>query len=575
MMAGGGRGKMDRRIWSSTRTGMLVPAILALFISLPGGFSTLADADPVRVLILSGQNNHDWKSTTPKLKAILEESGRFVVEITENTDHLTARVLEPYEVILSNWNAFGRDHQTSDWPPETRQAYLDFVRRGKGHVVVHAGSASFLDWKEYGQLAVATWKANQTKHGPRHEFPVRIDNPNHPVTAGLKTFRIFDELWNRPEVAAGAEVLASSYSAPDMEGTGQWEPAVIAGRFGEGRSLAIMLGHDAEAMDNPGFQTLLRRAVEWAATGRVDKATGTAPVKWRWEKTDNASLALVGPSGILWRFNFSPALDTPYVHPLNSPDGKTLTWDKPPDHPWHHGLWFSWKFINKVNYWEMDSKTGRPAGRTSWKVIKVEAADDGSARIELVLTYMPNGEGLPILTEKRTIEVSAPDAEGVYAVDWSGVFEAETTVLLDRTPLPGEPDGQSWGGYAGLSLRLAGGLDERQVMTGEGPVIGMPDDRYRGRHAAVDYSGLLDGQAAGIAMLDHPQNPRAPTPWYIIRSAEMNFFSPAILCYEPLTLRPGERLALRYRLLVHRGRWDAARLQSEYQKFSRAAQEPK
>jgi hypothetical protein len=250
-----------------------------------------------------------------------------------------------------------------------------------------------------------------------------------------------------------------------------------------------------------------------------------------------------------------------------------LTWDRPPDHPWHHGLWFSWKFINKVNYWEIDPKTGRPAGRTSWKDVEVTAAKDGSARIRLVLAYSPAGEDSPVMTEKRTIEVSAPDAEGVYAFDWSGVFEAARAVVLDRTPLPGEPDGQVWGGYAGLSLRLAGNLDERQIMTSEGLVIDMPDDRYRGRHTAVDYSGLVGGKPAGITILDHLQNLRTPTPWYAIRSAEMNFLSPAILCYEPMTLRPGDRLALRYRVLVHGGRWDAARLRSEFEKFSHRALE--
>jgi hypothetical protein len=173
------------------------------------------------------------------------------------------------------------------------------------------------------------------------------------------------------------------------------------------------------------------------------------------------------------------------------------------------------------------------------------------------------------MTEERTIEASAPDEEGVYAVDWTGTFEAVQEVFLDRTPLPWEPGGQVWGGYAGLSLRLAGNLAERQIMTSDGLVVEMTDDRYRGRHAAVDYSGLVDGKPAGIAILDHPKNPRAPTPWYVIRSAEMSFFTPAVLCYEPMTLRPGERLVLRYRVLVHPGRWEATRLRNEHRKFSR------
>jgi type 1 glutamine amidotransferase len=548
---------------------LLLGSVLGLTLSLAAG------TEPIRVLILSGQNNHEWKATTPKLKEILEKEGRFKVDISESPGLLTARSLEPYDAVLSNWNSFGRGPEGEAWPEETRRAYLDFVRRGKGHAVVHAGSASFRDWKEYGNLTLATWKKDQTVHGPRHEFAVRIDNPRHPVTAGMKPFKIHDELWNRPGISDGATVLASSYSAPEKEGTGRWEPAVLVGRFGDGRSFTLLLGHDAEAMENAGFQALLRRGVEWAATGRVDAAAGTGAGTWRWKREGNASLALVGPAGLLWRFLYDQALDIPYFHPLNTPDGQTMTWDRPPDHVWHHGLWFSWKFINKVNYWEVDPKTGRPAGRTTWKNVKLTARDDHTARIAMDLAYHPVGEPTPVLTEKRTIEISAPDSDGVYVIDWMATFTAVRNVLLDRTPLSGEPGGQVWGGYAGLSLRLSGNLGERQVMTSDGPVTEMPDDRYRGRHVAVDYSGLLEGQPSGVAIFDHPKNPRVPTPWYIIRSAEMSFFTPAFLCYKPMSLRPGERITLRYRVLVHTGRWDAARLRREHERFSRKSSDSK
>jgi type 1 glutamine amidotransferase len=544
---------------------LLLGAVLGLTFGRPAA----SGGGPIRVLLLSGQNNHDWKSTTPKLKALLEETGRFRVDVTEKPGQFTARSLESYDVILSNWNSFGLGPESEAWPEEARRAYLDFVRRGKGHVIVHAGSASFAGWKEYGDLTLATWKKDQTVHGPRHEFEVRIEDPAHPVTAGMAPFKIHDELWNRPGVTAGATVLASSYSAVDKEGTGGWEPTALAGRFGRGRSFALLLGHDAEAMDNPGFQTLLRRGVEWAATGRVGPMTGRTEKAWRWEEEKDGSLALVGPAGPLWRFLYGADLDVPYFHPLNTVDGRTLTWDRPPDHIWHHGLWFSWKYINKVNYWEVDAKSGRPAGRTSWENVKVAAGGDDRARITMDLAYRPAGEAVPVLTEKRTIDVASPGSDGVYLIDWTAVFTAARTVALDRTPLPGEPDGQVWGGYAGLSLRLTGSLGERQAMTNDGPVIEMPDDRYRGRHDAVDYSGLLDGCTAGVAICDHPQNAGAPTPWYIIRSAEMSFFAPAIICYSPMTLQPGERLTLRYRVLVHPGRWDAARLRKEYERFSR------
>ena len=531
-------------------------------------------AGPVRVLILSGQNNHDWKSTTPKLKAILEETGLFRIDILDNPATLTGPALAPYDVILSDWNAFGLDPAAAAWPEETRQAYLDFVRRGKGHVVVHAGGSSFPAWKDYGRLVLAAWKDGQTSHGPRHEFPVRIDDPDHPITAGLEPFKASDELWIKPGLNGSLSILASSFSAPDKGGTGTWEPAVLAGRFGEGRTVALLLGHDAAGLANSGFQTLLRRGVEWAATGRVASTAGKAAKIWAWEKKEGSSLALSGPAGTLWRFRFDAALDMPYFHPLNSIDGRTLTADRPLDHPWHHGLWFCWKFINKVNYWEIDPQTLHPAGRTSWSNVRIDARDDHTARIAMDVAYRPAGEGAPVLAEKRTIEISAPTPEGVYAIDWTGEFTAIRAVVLDRTPLPGEPGGQSYGGYAGLSLRMALKFDDRTLMTGEGPITELKDDRYRGKNTALDYSGLLDGRLAGVAICDYPQNPRPPTPWYAIRSADFSFFTPALLCYGPLELKPGETMTLRYRVLVHSGRWDAARLRTEYERFSKSRTAP-
>jgi hypothetical protein len=301
-----------------------------------------------------------------------------------------------------------------------------------------------------------------------------------------------------------------------------------------------------------------------AAPAERAGAGGPAPAAWRREP---GAIARLGPAGVVWRFHYDASLDTPYFHPLSAPDGRPLTWDRPPDHVWHHGLWFSWKLVDGVNYWEVDGASGRPAGRTSWSNVRVATRADGTARIAMDLAYRPAGQDVPVLTEERTVEAGSPDADGAYAIDWAGAFRAVRRVVLDRTPLPGEPGGQPWGGYAGLSLRLGPGLEGREVVTSDGPVE-TPGGRYRGRHRAVDYSFGIDGRAAGVAILEDPRNPGAPTPWYVIRSDEMSFFSPAVLCYGPITLDAGQRLALRYRVIVHRGRWDAARLAGELARYS-------
>jgi hypothetical protein len=220
----------------------------------------------VRVLLISGRNNHDWQTTTPKITSILEESGRFVVEIEEHPELLTAERLRPFQVVLSNWNAFGPGPSVS-WSQEAKESYIQFVEQGGGHVVVHAGSASFADWKEYQRLTLATWKIGQTTHGRPSAFTVSIGDEDHPVTRGLQDFDYFGELWERAGLQEGVTVLASARSS-NTDGAHE-EPVAVVGTFGDGRSFTLLLGHNAIEMNNPGFEALLVRGTYWAATGEV------------------------------------------------------------------------------------------------------------------------------------------------------------------------------------------------------------------------------------------------------------------------------------------------------------------
>ena len=87
-----------------------------LFISLV----SLGGSDKIKVLILSGRNNHDWKTTTPKLKSIYEKSGLFEVQVTENPETLKPDELKNYDVIVSNWNSFPETELR--WPAELEKS---------------------------------------------------------------------------------------------------------------------------------------------------------------------------------------------------------------------------------------------------------------------------------------------------------------------------------------------------------------------------------------------------------------------------------------------------------------------
>jgi uncharacterized protein len=252
---------MKRKAMTSPWT--FVPAMVVMLaavscVSLRGA----EHRPPIRVLILSGQNNHDWTTTTPALRKILEDDGRFVVEITHRPDQWTDEVLSPYDLILSDWNTFGPGPM-KDWPDAAKQAFLGFVRRGKGVVFVHAGSSSFYDWEDYQAISGANWKIGQTSHGAPHEFEVNMVG-EHPITRGVDSFRTTDELWINPGVAPRAVVIAEA----------EQQPIALVTSHGKGRCFTLLLGHGAQFMETPGFKTLLLRGAEWAATGEV-RISGT------------------------------------------------------------------------------------------------------------------------------------------------------------------------------------------------------------------------------------------------------------------------------------------------------------
>ena len=105
---------------------------------------------PIKVLLIDGQNNHNWRATTPVLKAILEEPGIFSVDVaTAPEDIKDIGEFRPdfakYDVLVSNYNG-------ADWSEETSKAFVDYVRSGGGFVSVHAADNSFPNWKEYNEM---------------------------------------------------------------------------------------------------------------------------------------------------------------------------------------------------------------------------------------------------------------------------------------------------------------------------------------------------------------------------------------------------------------------------------------
>jgi hypothetical protein len=296
--------------------------------------------------------------------------------------------------------------------------------------------------------------------------------------------------------------------------------------------------------------------------GAVAEGPAAADLSWQ---TAERSVTLLSGSSPVWAYHWDTGATKPYFHPIALPGVRPMTWMRPPDHPWHCGLWFSWKFINGLNYWEEDKTTGRPAGLTLWSNVVAETRAEFSARIAMDLSYAPDGAPA-VLAERRIMDISAPAPDGSYTMAWNSVFTAgQDPVVLAATPVNGA---RTSGGYGGLIWRVAPELSEWQAVND----AGLRDLAAHGEPArALDFSGLIDGRPAGIAIFDDPENPGHPTPWFLRFDPKKPYglHGPGILFGGPRRLEAGGTMTLRYRIVVHPGRWGAQDLAAKWAEFAR------
>lgn len=267
--------------------------VLVTFAALT---SPLFAAEPeLQALIVDGQNNHgNWPTTTKMMKKYLEDTGLFSVDIAttkkEGTDPDFKPEFKKYDVVVSNYNG-------ADWPAETQKAFVEYMRKGGGFVVVHAANNSFGNWKEYNEIiGLGGWGGRNEKHGPyvylsdegkvvrddkqgagghhgsQHDFSIIIRDGDHPITKGLprEWMHVKDELYDLLRgPAENMQILATAYADPKQGGSGRHEPMLMTIEYGEGRCFHTPMGHGNDSQECVGFITTFQRGAEWAATGKV------------------------------------------------------------------------------------------------------------------------------------------------------------------------------------------------------------------------------------------------------------------------------------------------------------------
>ncbi len=241
-----------------------------------------------------------------------------------------------------------------------------------------------------------------------------------------------------------------------------------------------------------------------------------------------------------------------YLHPVRTPSGRVVTGDYAEGHPHHHGVWSAWtntEFRGRTpDFWNMQQGTGAvvPMALDSTWQGPVQAGL--TARHRYVDHSAP--EPTTALYEAWTVRVY-----DVSSAEWDyRLFDLTVTqTTASASPLVLPP--YHYGGVAVRGRDAWYGPDNARFRTSAGRTRA-DGNETRARWTSI--GGPVEGQPAGIAMLGHPDNVRAPQPVRI--HPEMPYF-----CFAPSQLgrwaiEPGRPHVARYRFVVFDGRPDAARL---------------
>ena len=149
-----------------------------------------------------------------------------------------------------------------------------FIRSGKAFICLHISTCVPTTWSEFHEITGGGWITGSSFHPPYGEFTVTITAPDHPGANGVLDFKTHDELYMGLAVNDGNDIFLTA-DAP--EGTHPWGPDrqpthMPAGTFplgwtrqyGDGNVFVLLLGHDAQSFNNPGFQQLVLNGVDWA-----------------------------------------------------------------------------------------------------------------------------------------------------------------------------------------------------------------------------------------------------------------------------------------------------------------------
>ncbi|WP_186438175.1 ThuA domain-containing protein [Cohnella terricola] len=225
---------------------------------------------PLKVLLISGNENHkwhNWEENTPLIQEALQAEGDIAVTLSLDIEVLAGDLAE-FDVLALNYCNW---HDPTELSEQAKANVIAFGEQGKGIVILHFANGAFhfslpeagaSDWPEYHRIVPRAWNHHgESAHDDYGTFTVRMLDESHPITQGIAPFETQDELYFNQE---GDVEIHPLYAAVSNI-TNKEEPLAWTSGYRNSRVYQTLLGHDRHAYTASEVRETLRRAVRWVA----------------------------------------------------------------------------------------------------------------------------------------------------------------------------------------------------------------------------------------------------------------------------------------------------------------------
>lgn len=239
---------------------IVILTLFALTLALPAqkAFDVYQTADRPRALALIGDRYHSPVYIRDHLaKALVREN--IPVTFIENVEALTPEALAQHDLLIilrdgMNWPG-GYDQPHIKWMTDTQQqAIWDFVHGGGGFLALHNAQGLYPPDGLYYEL----FGGDYGGHPEPYVFTIRVEDRDHPVTAGVEDFEIFDEQHTVKYYLDREHLLLRSMARDNLSAPAGWWR-----EMGKGRFCYLAPGHTPDALGHPMMQRLMRNAARW------------------------------------------------------------------------------------------------------------------------------------------------------------------------------------------------------------------------------------------------------------------------------------------------------------------------